>query len=253
MASRTLSRRRFLISSAGAAAVVAVPSLLTVPSAAARSTDRLRVTVNGLRMRTGPGTGYGVVTSLNKGAVVINLFVPPVKANGYTWLKVALDASEPVGWVASEFLGPVDQGWPIGSMAHVAVSRANLRSGPSLSAGVITTVGQGTTGTIVDGPSSGSGHTWYKLNFGNAQGWMSTTVLAPGGGSDRSYVKVASGPLNVRQNPGLGGAIITSVPTGARGYTTTSMPQEADGYVWVNVQFDSGVRGWVAKNFLVWI
>jgi len=252
MAFRTLSRRRFLVSSAGAA-VVAVPSLLTVPSAGARSTDRLRVTVNGLRLRSGPGTGKGVIASLAKGTVVRNLFAEAVKANGYTWIKVEVDSTGAVGWVASEFLGPVDQGWPIGSMAHVAVSRANLRSSPSLSAGVVTTVGQGTTGTVVDGPGSGSGHTWYKLNFGDAQGWMSTTVLAPGGGSDRSYVRVASGPLRVRRNPGLNGAVIASMPTGARGYSTTSMPQDADGYVWVNVQFDSGVRGWVAKNFLVWL
>jgi uncharacterized protein YraI len=31
------------------------------------------------------------------------------------------------------------------------------------------------------------------------------------------------------------------------------MPQEANGYVWVNVQFNGGLRGWVAKKFLVWI
>ena len=253
MASRVLSRRRFLVSSVGAAAVAAVPSLLTVGSASARSTDRLRVTVNGLRLRRGPGTGYGVITSLARGTVVRNLFAEPVAANGYTWLKVQVDATGAIGWAASEFLGPVDAGWPIGSMAHVAVARAALRSSPSLSAGVITAVGQGTTGTIVDGPASGSGHTWYKLNFGDVQGWMSTVVLTPGGGSDRSYVKVASGPLRVRRDPGLNGAVITSMPTGARGYTTTSMPQEADGYVWVNVQFDNGVRGWVAKNFLVWL
>jgi hypothetical protein len=31
------------------------------------------------------------------------------------------------------------------------------------------------------------------------------------------------------------------------------MPQDANGYTWVNVQFDDGIRGWVAKNFLTWI
>jgi uncharacterized protein YraI len=82
---------------------------------------------------------------------------------------------------------------------------------------------------------------------------MATVVLAEGGGSDRAWVRVNSGPLNVRTGPSLSAPITFRMPTGAKGYTTTDMPQDADGYVWVNVQFENGVRGWVVKNYLTWL
>lgn len=87
-------------------------------------------------------------------------------------------------------------------------------------------------------------------------GYVATTFLSPledPGDPDRPVVQVSAGPLRVRSAPGLSGAVIASMPTGARGVITTEMPQEADGYVWVNVQFDSGPRGWVAKSFLTWL
>jgi uncharacterized protein YgiM (DUF1202 family) len=251
-----MSRRRFLVLSAGAAALAAAPSLTATP-AGARSTDRMRVNAGGLRLRTGPGTGYGVIASLAAGTIV-RVLDWAGRANGYDWAKVEVESTGKVGYVAAAYLSPLGTGgdWATGSMVHVQTASgggANLRTSASTSAGVIAIIRNGTTGTIVAGPSSGSGYTWYKVNFGDVEGWMATAVMSPGGGSDRAWVRVADGPLRVRSKPGLSGAVITTVPTGARGYTTTSMPQDADGYVWVNVQFDSGVRGWVAKNFLAWL
>ena len=109
---------------------------------------------------------------------------------------------------------PDRRGFPIGSMVHVDTAgggRANLRSAPSISAGVITTIPNGLTGEVRDGPVSANGYTWYKVWFGDVQGWMASVVLAAGGGSDRPRVEVASGPLRVRQQPGLGGAILGTV------------------------------------------
>jgi uncharacterized protein YgiM (DUF1202 family) len=178
-------------------------------------------------------------------------------ANGYDWAKVQVVSSGTTGFVASQFLSPISSGqFPIGSMVHVDTAGgggANLRSAPGTSAGVVRVVANGTTGTVQDGPSEASGYTWYKIFFGDATGWMATIVLEAGGGSDRARVKVASGPLNVRQRPGTSSTIIATVATGATGFTTTEMPQDANGYTWANVQFDNGIRGWVAINFLVWL
>lgn len=65
-----LSRRRFLASSAGAAALAASASLVISSPAGARSTDRFVVKSNGTRLRSGPGTGYRVLASLAKGTEV---------------------------------------------------------------------------------------------------------------------------------------------------------------------------------------
>lgn len=257
MGTRTvLSRRRFVVGTVGATALAASASLAGLNGASARSTDRLRVTVNGLRLRSGPGTGYTVLASLAAGTIVRYLDSGGT-ANGYSWARVEVESTGRVGYVALELLGPIEDGGgiTIGDMVHVdsTSSGGNLRTGPGTGYGVITTIRNGTTGTVIDGPRSGSGYTWFKVHFGDIQGWMATVVLAYGGGSDRSWVKVADGPLRVRSSPGTSSSVITTVPTGARGFTTTEMPQDANGYTWVNVQFDSGVRGWVASAFLTWL
>lgn len=252
--SRVFSRRRFATSSAGALALAATGSFAVTSLATATSTDRMQVNASGLRLRSGPGTGYAILASLAKGAIV-RVLEQAGNANGYAWVKVQVEATGKTGFVAASFLSPLSGGGqlPAGSMVHVFTGggRANLRSAPGTSARIVTTVGDGTTGTVMEGPVPANGYSWYKINFGDVRGWMAHILLAPGGGSDRARVKVASGPLNVRREPA--GTIITTVPTGTTGFVTTDMPQDANGYTWVNVQFDSGIRGWVAKNFLTWL
>jgi N-acetylmuramoyl-L-alanine amidase len=249
-----LSRRRFLVSTAGAAIAFATAGPV-MHNASARSTDRLRVTVNGARLRSGPGTTYWILASLSAGTIVQYL-ENGGSANGYTWYKVKVDSTGKIGYMASTLLGPLSTGpFAVGDVVHVAVAGggANLRRYPNITSQVLAVVSNGKSGTVIDGPVSDATYTWYQVNFGDAQGWMATVVLSSGPGSDRQWVTVASGPLRARKNPGLSGAVIGSLPVGARGYVTTSMPQEADGYVWVNVQFDNGIRGWVAKNFLTFV
>jgi uncharacterized protein YgiM (DUF1202 family) len=247
----SLSRRRFLLGSAGITAF----ALFTSRSldAVARSTGVRIVNSDGLRLRSAPGLGSSTITSLALGTAV-NYLGAGGYVDGYDWSQVEVRATGTVGYVASQYLSTPDEGgFAIGSMVHVDTvggGGANLRSAPGTSASVVAVVSNGTTGTIEDGPSQADGYTWYKVFLGDVTGWMATVVLAEGGGSDRSYVQVIDGPLNVRQDPGLNGAIIASVSTGATGFVTTDMPQEANGYVWINVEFDNGIRGWVAQDFV---
>jgi N-acetylmuramoyl-L-alanine amidase len=252
---QVLSRRRFLAGSAGAAMLVALPSL-TSP-ASATSTDVRKINANGVRLRSAPGTGSSVIASISSGTEVRYL-EPGGSASGYEWTKIKVISSGSVGYVASQFLSPITPPggggqFAIGSTVHVdaAGGKANLRSSPNGS--VTRVLNNGLSGTVVDGPQQGGGYTWYKINFGDVQGWMATVVLAAGGGSDRPMVQVADGPLNVRRNPGTSSAIVGTAQTGRKGYITTQMPQEANGYVWVHVQFTSGLEGWVAKQFLAYL
>ena len=252
----SFSRRRFLTTVTGGAALAAAGSLHLAPQAGARSTGYRRINASGVRLRSGPGTTYRVLASLALGTHVLYLD-PAGWANGYEWAKVQVQSTGTVGYAAAQFLSSISSGgFEIGAMVHVDAAgggSANLRSAPGTSAGVITTVRSGTTGKISDGPREANGYTWYKVDFHPDRGWMASVVLAAGGGSDRSWVRVSSGPLNVRQQPGTSSAIIGSAATGAKGYTTVDMPQEANGYTWANVQFESGLRGWVAINFLTWL
>lgn len=56
--------------------------------------------------------------------------------------------------------------------------------------------------------------------------------------------------LNVRYTAGLTSGIIGTQATSAVGTILSTTPVISDGYIWVPVNFDSGVDGWVADSFL---
>jgi parallel beta-helix repeat protein len=62
------------------------------------------------------------------------------------------------------------------------------------------------------------------------------------------YVRTTAN-LNVREGPGLGYALIDTMPEGTLGQIVGG-PVEADGYVWWDVNYDAGVRGWSAEDWL---
>ena len=250
---QSVSRRSFVVGALGSAALLAVRA---APSVMAE--EVYSVASDGLRLRSGPGTGYSVLASLARRTILIPISSAGT-ANGYTWLKAKVESTGVVGYVAQEFLNHVSRdggGYPVGTIVTVDTAgggSANLRSAPGTSAGVIKAVANGTQGNISGGPQSANGYTWYKVDIAGTTGWMATVVLSFGSTGNGTRVKVASGPLNVRATPGLSGERLGTVATGLLGWVTTEMPREADGYVWINVQFDYSVTGWVAKNYLEWV
>ncbi len=65
--------------------------------------DNVTVTSDNLNVRSGPGTGYSVIDSLNTGnqGVVLD---GPVSADGYTWYEIEYSYGGYSGWVAGEYL-----------------------------------------------------------------------------------------------------------------------------------------------------
>jgi uncharacterized protein YgiM (DUF1202 family) len=225
--------------------------------AIARSTDALVTNTSGLRLRSAPGLGSTVLASLGYGTLLRYLSYGGW-ADGYEWLEVLVESTGREGYVAAIFVDTPEGGdYPIGSTFHVDTTSggANLRSAASTSSGVIRVVPNRTNGTIVGGPTSAGGYTWYRVTVAGSTGYMATVVMAPGayyGGRPR--IRVWDGPLNVWQWAGLDGPVITSVPTGATGEITEAMPVTRNGYIWVNVRFfnQANTTGWVAQQFLAW-
>jgi uncharacterized protein YraI len=65
--------------------------------------DNVSITTNDLNVRSGPGTGYAVIDTLNVGnqGVVLD---GPVSADGYTWYEINYSYGGYSGWVAGEYL-----------------------------------------------------------------------------------------------------------------------------------------------------
>ena len=62
-------------------------------------------------------------------------------------------------------------------------------------------------------------------------------------------IQVSSGPLNVRASASTAGTLLGTQTAGALG-TITGGPTAQGGYNWWNVNFDGGVDGWAAEDFM---
>jgi len=248
-------------------AVALVAGTLVVPAGAGAEDDvtaawglvpgQAAIVADGpLNVRSGPGTGYGVLEVIPTGAWV-EIVSGPVSANGYQWFEIVVDASGTDGYVAGVFLSAVSgSGLSVGDTVFVDAGALNVRSGPGLGYSVIDTMVYGQNGLIVDGPVYLNGYTWFELTYvgGASDGWVAGEFLAlvsSGGGlAIGDMVSVSSGPLNVRSGPGTGYSIIDSMATGQNGLIVDG-PVSANGYTWYKLDYVGGaVDGWVAGEYL---
>ena len=155
----------------------------------------------------------------------------------------------------------------IGEAAFVLVEELSYRDGPGLDSAVIDLLPYGTTGIITDGPVAMDGYTWFEFDvdgYGATPGWVAGEFLATeegsadgGDGSDGtgivsgSEVIVAAEDVNLRDEPGLAGATLATLPIGMP-LTVLDGPVTADGYGWYLVQASAEMgQGWVAGEFVV--
>jgi hypothetical protein len=100
-----------------------------------------------------------------------------------------------------------------------------------------------------DGGYTLAGATSSFPSHGAYDGWLIKT--APDASPKFSigdWVRTTAN-LNVRTGPGLGYAIIDTMPLGTVGQVLGG-PMEADGFVWWDVNYTVGARGWSVENWL---
>lgn len=220
--------------------------------------DKIVVTTDGANMRTSPTTTASIVTSLpsgTRGTVTDG----PMSADGYTWYEIS--TASYTGWMAT-ILFELDTSTPAGKFAvgdHVKVSTdaLNLRSSASTSGSIVATMPNGATGSVVDGPASGSGYTWYKLATSSyGTGWAVQDYLVKVSGSTKPPGQFAAGDVvyvtddNValRSAAGVNRSLITTMAKGTK-LTITYAYNRADGFEWYKVTGPYGA-GWVAGVYL---
>lgn len=115
----------------------------------------------------------------------------------------------------------------------------NLRQEPSLSAKVL---GQFPTGTLVE--VTGYHGDWYEVEVNGLNGYMMSKFLTGDLNVQTATVRTNSGiGLNVREEPGMDGAILTSVKNGG----TVTVTQKGSNWSRVTV---GGVDGFMATEYL---
>lgn len=235
-----------------------------------------RVATDLLNLRTGPGLEYATVAQYEAGTGLM-LAAPPVAADGYDWYAVVLPDRPSPGWVAGSYVtfsggdGGAGGEFEPGDGVRVAEGPINVRYEPGLDGEVFITVAEGAIFTIASDPTSADGYTWYKVHsFGMALplsgnvGWVAGEFLAydagvtgcegqgpcPTGLAVGDGIRVITDALNLRDAPGLDGAVLAVLPTGAEGVIDDIADGLIDGHVWLAITTAEG-SGWVAREFVV--
>ena len=224
--------------------------------------DAVRTTDGNLRLRTGASTSSGVIAMLPAGTTG-TVVGGPQTGSGYTWWRI--ETSYGTGWAAEDWLAEDDGGStpppPTGRFENGDAVRVtenlNMRTGASTGSGVIAVLPAGTTGTVVGGPQSGSGYTWWRIETSYGTGWVVENWLTEdGGGSPPPTGRFQAGDrvrttanLYMRSGPSTSNSVVSLLPSGTTG-TVVDGPQTGSGYTWWRIETSSGT-GWSVEDWLV--
>lgn len=221
--------------------------------------DEAQVSSDSANLRSGPGTNYDILAVFVYGDVV-TIVDGPTTNRGYTWYGVQSNLG--TGWLAQDLLTKTGDApstaFTSGDHIQVNTDFLNLRASASMTGSIIGAMPSGTKGSIVDGPKSGGGMTWYRLDTDYGTGWAVGLYLKRSSGSSSSApskfkvgdnVFVDTDTLNLRSSAGIGKSVVASL-TQNHPLTITGGPKRASGYDWYSVRGAVEGDGWCAGDFL---
>jgi uncharacterized protein YraI len=242
------------------------------------------VTDGPVNFRKNPGLNGAIVRQLVDGDT--GTVVDPselIERDDFTWINItARDGVR--GWIATDFLEAhdtdpcADNGCEVGEHSDLLDAEAvavvdgpvNVRAKGSITGTIVDTL---PTGTILNTPvkvqiAHSGDYDWLKVDYQGEDAWVATDFIEPSDttcevspcvadGSDSGVlldgalgVRVIDGPLNVRDEAGLAGAIVDVLDTGAEAQVDTQAAlTDADGYTWIRIA-GPGLQGWVATDFV---
>ncbi|AZV56726.1 SH3 domain-containing protein [Clostridium sp. AWRP] len=200
-------------------------------------------------LRTNPSTSYAILTTVPKGTIL--------KLTDYSngWYQVTYNGQ--TGWIWGNILGaaPVNQNnttsdtssnlkFKVGGYAQVAnvTNYVNLRTNPSTSYSILTTIPKGTILKLAD-YSNG----WYQVTYNGQTGWMWGNIL--GAVPTNQYITISGAyQLNIRSNSSSTAQIIGVL---SQGQYAQKIGQTSDGS-WYKISIN-GIEGWSSSKYLTYI
>ena len=229
------------------------------PTGKFQTGDSIRVTST-MNLRSAPSTSASVVMSMPTGTTATVLDGPRT-GSGYTWWQIRTSGGT-TGWAAENWLEettttpPPTGKFTVGDTVRVT-ERLNLRSAASTAGSVIVVLNVGVTGTVLAGPSAGSGFTWYRIQTSQGTGWAvqdwleeTTTTPPPSGKFEVGDNVRVTENLNLRSSASTSGSVVMVLTAGTTG-TMQGGPTSANGYTWWQIRTSGGTTGWAVENWLV--
>lgn len=221
--------------------------------------DKLVISTDMLNIRENPSL-KGLITATLPYMTDVTVSDGPMPANGYSWYRVDSDLGS--GWCAEQYLSHEDAVNPttrflVGDAVEVSDPEGlRLRSAPSTSSSQMASMSPGMTGTVVGGPKAADGFVWLQIETSAGTGWCAEDFLTYGPESTPKPPKFTAGDrvvvdtdaLNLREDPGATGPILTALGTGVGG-TVVAGPEFANNMSWYKLDTDYG-SGWSIDTFL---
>jgi uncharacterized protein YgiM (DUF1202 family) len=262
--------------------------LVTVQSTSAQSATAV-VNTGALNVRSGPGTQFSVVDVVLQGEVLT--MIARTTDNSWVFVRTPKNID---GWVNAQYIIPSvpintlpiigavtptptpvpgltpTPALPIANVAVVNTGALNVRSGPSPSFTILTTVYQGDVLSMLGRNADGS---WiYIATPSNVVGWVNAKYVIPSTSiadlpiiglitptpppvvtatpapptAVPSSAVVTTGALNVRSGPGLSYSRVDGVDYGQY---VTLMGRNLDA-TWIKVVTPNGKQGWVNGKYI---
>jgi uncharacterized protein YraI len=221
------------------------------------------VTVNdpdGVRLRTSASLSGTIVLTLPVDTLGTVVGAAKV-ADGETWIEIQTRVG--TGWVVESYLDPSENApdtparFERGDQITIGSENVRLREAPGTDRAVITTLGFGITGQVIDPPSAADNMYWARIDTNYGSGWVAEaflqsveddaplTEMAFGSGD---LVFVDTDGINLRATPAADGDRIAILYRNSTG-TVIEGPTEADGYVWYQLETSLGT-GWSVGRYL---
>ncbi|MFA6161789.1 MAG: endo alpha-1,4 polygalactosaminidase, partial [Patescibacteria group bacterium] len=224
--------------------------------------DRIQVSSGPLNVRTTAAT-TGTLLGTQATGVLGTVIGGPTASGGYNWWNVNFDTGVD-GWVVENYLGKYVAPAPVAPTVTLTVSPVSITAGTSATlswsstnATACTASGSWTgtkavSGTSAVTPTATATYTLACTGTGGSVSKSVTVTVTPVSTkfSLNDRIQVSSGPLNVRATAATTGTLLGTQATGVLG-TVIGGPTASGGYNWWNVNFDTGVDGWVAEDYLV--
>lgn len=147
------------------------------------------IATGGINLRSQASIQADIVSQLQFAALVTVMDGPFQSEDLYWWQVETVEGSrigmlaEGVGsepWLepATGTRIPVEREPVAGDTVVVAIDRLNVRSSPSISGTVVTTLSQGQELSILEGPEPGDGYVWYRVRAadGTFTGWSAYVI-----------------------------------------------------------------------------
>lgn len=209
------------------------------PNSAFAEGSTVEITTDTLNVREGPGLSYKVIEVGKRGD---RFSVIDEKSD---WIQVSLNSSGKKGWVAAWLVKKHSSNEVSASKnGIVTVNQLRVRSGPSTSYQVVTTLSQGATVTIIKTESN-----WHQIKASNVTGWVAAEFIQDiktdtgGSSSNQQTGKVTANNLNVRSTASTSGNILGKLQKGS---SVSILSVEGS---WVKIQYN-GQAAWISKEFV---